>query len=366
VLISGNALINGLPAQAHIEFTSANFKELDTSAAGVFEVYLLPDTYAIKATASGTERGVSVDYKFTQTSSLTSSQNLNLALTKVPKHQVGVTWDSNEKQTVAPGTTVVYNIHVTNKGNVADTYQLTATLPTGWTGSFSNSLVDVDFGTANSQLVTLTIHTPADAKVTHATTTIRAVSTSGSVATNTVSVDVGILPAHGVTLTYTKALPTTGQSYNFTVALKNTGNIDDTYAVSLVNLAELNGFGWKAEIMSGSGAFASNLTVAVKAGNSNDLTLRLTPIRANPEPSVQVVISATSQSSTTTSNVLAFNPDLPKLSIQGGFSVSGEGVTNSVPAIPVGTVVLAALVLAMMTILILVSIQKGVFRRGKR
>jgi hypothetical protein len=29
-------------------------------------------------------------------------------------------------------------------------------------------------------------------------------------------------------------------------------------------------------------------------------------------------------------------------------------------------VVLAALVLAMMTILILVSIQKGVFRRGKR
>jgi hypothetical protein len=118
--------------------------------------------------------------------------------------------------------------------------------------------------------------------------------------------------------------------------------------------------------MSGSGAFASNLTVKVGAGSSNDLTLRLTPMRANPEPSVQVVLSATSQSSTTTNSVLAFNPDLPKLSIQGGFSVSGEGVTNSVPAIPVGTVVLAALVLAMMTILILVSIQKGVFRRGKR
>jgi hypothetical protein len=65
--------------------------------------------------------------------------------------------------------------------------------------------------------------------------------------------------------------------------------------------------------------------------------------------------------------VLAFVPDLPKFTVPGGgITVTGDQVSSSSPIISTGTIILVALVLAMTTILFLVSLQKGVLKRRKR
>jgi hypothetical protein len=365
---SGTTLLNGVAGSALLEFSSANFKSVRSGVDGSFEVYLPADNYTVRATAEGFERGVAVSYNTEFALHLEVSQTRQINLAKILKFAVEVQWDQTEKLTVNAGETVAYNIRIVNKGNTADTYTLTGTQPaTGWTVSFSQSQVSVDFGVGfNTQQVTVYITTPANAKVSHTPIIIRATSTQGS-ATNTVSLDVGIVPVYSVEMSLSKALGTTGASYTYQMTVKNTGNIDDTYNITTSNLLELASQGWTVDLRPSAGTFGGSATLTVSSGSSGTFEVRLTPNRQNPNPSPTVVLFARSRASSSSYSILNFEPAMPAFSIpSGGLSVNGEGVSSSVPQMPWITVALIGLVVAMTTIAVLVVLQKGGSKRRKR
>jgi hypothetical protein len=149
--------------------------------------------------------------------------------------------------------------------------------------------------------------------------------------------------------------------------VKNTGNIVDSYLISILNTDELATLGWQAEIRTIGGSFGQNLTLSVNAGSQMTYELRLTPTRENPDPTLQVVLTATSKTSSSVNDVHAFAPELPKFTVPGGgITVTGDQVSSTSPIISTGTIILVGLVLAMTTILLMVSLQKGVLKRRKR
>ena len=134
-----------------------------------------------------------------------------------------------------------------------------------------------------------------------------------------------------------------------------------------MNSNELATLGWIAEVRPTSGTFGQNITLSVNAESQTTYELRLTPLRQNPDPTLQVVLTATSKTNSSVYAALAFAPELPKFTIPGGgITISGDQVSNTSPIISTGTIILVALVLAMTTILLLVSLQKGVLKRRKR
>jgi hypothetical protein len=365
---SGTTQVNGLGTSAAIQFSNTNFVAITSAVDGTFEVFLPTGAYAVTATASGTERGIAVSYQTTFELNLTAPATQTIIVSKVIRRSVEVQWNQAEKMTVTPGGTATYNIFVINKGDVADTFTLSAlTAPTGWAVTFSQNPVSVDFGsTGNSQRVTVTITTPADAKVSHQAITIRAISTSASTASASVSVDVNIVPQYGVTLSLDSAVATTGTNFTYNIKVLNSGNIDDAYTVTISNLGDLTSLGWKAELKGSTGDFGSNATTSAAAGKSVDIQLRLVPIRANPDPRVTVVLVAISKAQPAVTSTLPFAPELPAFTVPGGgLVVSGNQVSNSPPVFPALTIALIGVMLIVFTLLILMSIQRGVFRRKR-
>ena len=366
---NGLTLLAGVPGSALIEISSQYYKAVTSASDGSFEVYLPAGDYSVKVTATGSERNVAVRYLSQFALNLTAPISKVINLEQQISNLVDISWDSTEQRTIDAGETVSYNVRVENKGNVLDTYKLTATsVPSGWTVTFSQSTVRVDFGASNnSQLVLVTITTPTTAKTTDTTVTIKATSTNSATVIDSVSLKVTINPRYAVGLSAGTAQSTTGSSYTFNMIVKNTGNIVDSYLISILNTDELTTLGWKAEVRSTSGTFGANLTLTVNAGSQTTFELRLTPLRENPDPTLQVVLTATSKTNSNLYAALSFAPDLPKFTIPGGgISVSGDQVSSSAPIVSTFTIVLIGLVLAMATIFLLVSLQKGVLKRRKR
>jgi asparagine N-glycosylation enzyme membrane subunit Stt3 len=366
---NGLTLLAGTPASALVEITSQYYKAITSAADGNFEVYLPAGDYDVKATATGTERGVSVQYLSEFALNLTDPITKVIDLQQQRSNLVDISWDSTEKRTIDAGETVSYNVRIENKGNVIDTYKLSTTsVPSGWTVTFSKSSVTVDFGASdNSQLVLVTITTPSTAKTTDTTVTVKATSSNSVTVVDSVSLKVAINPRYAVSLSSSTPQSTTGSTYTFNMIVKNTGNIVDSYLISILNADELATLGWQAEVRPTSGTFGQNLTISVNAGVQSTYELRLTPTRENPDPTLQVVLTATSKTSSTVNDVFAFSPELPKFTVPGGgITVTGDQVSSTAPIISTGTIILVALVLAMTTILMLISLQKGVFKRRKR
>jgi len=366
---NGLTLLAGTPGPALVEISSQYYKAVTSAADGNFEVYLPAGDYDVKATATGTERDVAVQYLSEFTLNLTAPISKVIDLQQQKSNLVDISWDSTEKRTVDAGETVSYNVRLENKGNIIDTYKLSTTsVPSGWTVTFSHSSVTVDFGTSNnSQLVLVTITTPSTAKATDTTVTIKATSSNAATVVDSVSLKVTINPRYAVSLSSSAPQTTTGSSYSFNMIVKNTGNIVDSYLISILNVNELATLGWQSEVRTIGGSFGQNLTLSVNTGSQMTYELRLTPTRENPDPTLQVVLTATSKTSSNVNDVLAFAPDMPKFTVPGGgITVTGDQVSGTSPIISTGTIILVGLVLAMTTILLLVSLQKGVLKRRKR
>ncbi len=367
---NGLTLLAGVPGSALVEISSQYYKAVTSAADGSFEIYLPAGDYQVKVTANGSERNVAVQLSRpvrAQSDRADIQGHRPAAADQLPGgHQSGT---ARRSAPIDAGETVSYNVRVENKGNVIDTYKLSASsVPSGWTVTFSQSTVTVDFGTSNnSQLVLVTITTPTTAKTTDTTVVIKATSTGAATVSDSVSLKVTINPRYSVALSASTPQSTTGSSYTFNMIVKNTGNIVDSYLLNILNVDELATLGWQAEVRPTSGTFGPNVTLSVNAGSQTSYELRLTPIRENPDPTLQVVLVATSKTNSSVYAALAFAPDLPKFTIPGGgITVSGEQVSNSAPIVSTGTIILIGLVLAMTTILLLVSLQKGVLKRRKR
>jgi hypothetical protein len=115
------------------------------------------------------------------------------------------------------------------------------------------------------------------------------------------------------------------------------------------------------------GNYSDTLSVRLSAAESGTILVRLVPNRAVPNPSVSVVLVATSTGNPTVTTSLPFTPEFPNLSVVGNtFSVTGPKVHASDFQVPSDTYVLLGVSLLLVAFVIYMSMRKGVLGRGKR
>jgi hypothetical protein len=91
----------------------------------------------------------------------------------------------------------------------------------------------------------------------------------------------------------------------------------------------------------------------------------MVPLRSNPSPTVTVQLVALSTADQAVRTSLDVEPDLVGLGVNG-LVVTGANVEDSPPTLGPDSLILLGLALALMAVLIVLSIQKGVFSRRKR
>jgi hypothetical protein len=206
-----------------------------------------------------------------------------------------------------------------------------------------------------------------NAKVVHSGQKITVVSSADSSVKDSVMLDATILPVYSVGLGFKESLETSGANYTHTMELGNAGNVDDTYDITIANMDYLATLGWDAELRGTSGGYGDNLTLSISSGESQEFDLRLTPTRANPEPTIQVNVIAASRNSSDTYSIFDLEPAMPEISIpSNGVTVTGQDVFAEPGQVPIETIVLAGMCIASFAVLILLSLQRGLFRRRKR
>ncbi|MDD1768655.1 MAG: carboxypeptidase-like regulatory domain-containing protein, partial [Methanomassiliicoccales archaeon] len=366
IRMMGSTLNGGVTGAASLEFSGAAQKTILSGPDGSYEIVLPAGVYQIQCSASGVENGISVEYGTTTNLILISDLSKTISLSKVETRGVDLQWDSREKMTLLPGETATYNVRIVNTGNVPEVFEMLE--DTGaWSVSFSQDEIAVDFGTENSQLVTVTLTAPSNVKVVHSGQKITVVSSANSSVKDSVMLDATILPVYSVELDFKESLETSGANYTHTMELGNSGNVDDTYDITIANMDYLATLGWDAELRGISGGYGDSLTLSISSGKSEEFDLRLTPTRANPEPTVQVNVIAASQNSSDTYSIFDLEPVMPEISIpSNGVTVTGQDVFAGPGQVPIETIVLAGMCIASFAVLILLSLQRGLFRRRKR
>jgi len=361
--LSGVTSYGGRDAPANLTIRGEAEVSLTSGAGGAYEIYLPRGEYRITADAVSSERGVTVDYEATFTVNLTESASHRLLLNKVERRSVQIDWVSAEKIAVKPGGEVLYTIRVINTGNVPDTFRLSAT--TDWEVSFSQDTVSLDFGTMNSQLVNVALHVPTNAVAKDTSVTVRAASTVDSSATASEKLDVTVLPIYAVNLSFAKAYPTSGQDQKYSLKVDNKGNTESTFLIRVANGEELVSLGW--DFFLGNQTEQRSIEVTVAALGSGQFDLTLLPIRANPNPNAVVVLVAGSLDEEDVYDSYSLEVDIPVVVIpDGGMTVDGEKVSFEPPTTPLSTIVLAGLAGVLTVIVILMGIQRGLFKRRKK
>jgi len=331
-LLSGVTIgATGNPVAANLTIEGAARLFLDTGASGAYSILLPQGAYSVSAVTSGVEHGLRVQYTATESVDLASDRILNLALTKVVRRSVVLSWDPSENRTVRPGGSVTYTIGVRNAGNVEDTYSLGAALP-GWSFSFSPSLVSLDFGDrGNETTVRVTIQTPPDALVDHGPITITATSSDGTTR-GTVNVQVGIERLRSISLRVDPASGTfDGRYLNYTVILQNRGNARETVTVMVTNPQDLTAAGWMPLIGTAGSTPTGPVITGVGIAPNGTSSLRLSLRSVGGASGVIVVLQAVASDTPTVSAQATFTANLPELAPSGPVGVSGPHVLMSLP-----------------------------------
>jgi len=170
---------------------------------------------------------------------------------------------------------------------------------------------------------------------------------------------------YAASLAYVSAQDTDGSDYLYTVELTNDGNIKDTYTVTIGNQAALEELGWEAKLMNGT-ALVDSLSVSVSADYIEEVEISLVPLRENPSALISVQIVAVSKADSSSITTLDMEPEFAGLSSGDGLVISGDGVSDSAPAPGQDTIVLIGVMVTLLLLLVVLSVQKGVFSRRKR
>lgn len=362
VTVSGVVSYNGAGVSgATVTFSDSAQATATTGSGGSYSIQLPAGTYSASATWINQEvPGVNVTYSKSFDLTVPSDSPQNVELERQLTGAVEATWDSSQIQTVNAGQTVTYQVTIYNRGNVDDTYRLSAN--SSWGVSFSENDISLPWGTGSSKTVTVTITLPSDAKVTHSPVKITVASENHTAAEDTVNLDVNVNPTYAVSVSGS-AQAVDNSTVTLPFVVKNEGNAQDTYNLTIANLDALSAQGWSASI---SGVDTDYRLVTVSAGNSQTVNVILTRSSDSPDYNASVQVAVTSTNNATASAERSIQK--ASLSVNDtGVDVSGDNITMGTPQVPASTWALLVLTVLLLVVLVVLRVNKGVFgRRRKR
>ena len=324
---------SGALVPATVNLTGAAALSVASDASGYYAALLPAGLYTLIASRTQVEQGVSVTYQGSASFDLSTDTTVNVQLGRLDEHAVALSWDAAENRTISPGGAVTYTVTVQNTGNVGDTFNLSG-YASGWTFSFAPASVTLGYGNMpNATTVQVTIQSPPDALVDHATITITATSTADNNAKGSVVVDVGITRVRGLTLQVDPTSGTFDGSYlNYTVDVTNSGNAPETVDLSIQNPSDIAAAGWTPGLAAPgsqnvSGTALTSLSVAANTTAAARLVLRLSG--ANGAATVALAVHAVDAPAVAAQTV--YTATLPQLSTPSAIGVTGNGITLSLP-----------------------------------
>ncbi|TLZ73996.1 MAG: hypothetical protein E6K14_04090 [Methanobacteriota archaeon] len=321
----------GARTSASITIQSAAVLDLTSDGSGSYSTVLPAGVYAVTATKTGTENGISVSYQATTSVALQSDTVANLALEKVVSRSVVLSWDASQRQTISAGSSVTYTIVVRNTGNVADTWSLSGR-PADWEFSFAPSTVSLNFGTSGtSASVVVTLTSPSDALVDHGTITLVATSTTDGTTQGSVDVQVDIVRTRELSLSLD---PTSGvfdgRFLNYTLTITNSGNAAETVNVEITNPDDLAANGWIGRLGTVGGAATDIRLSGVTVPANSTTKVRLQSQSSGGASGATVIVRASAQDSMAVSSTGFFTLQMPVLAT-GGITVGGPDIAHEAP-----------------------------------
>lgn len=318
--ITGKVLLADAGVSVEVSVATGSAKLQATSdASGEFRVLVSEGSYILSATTTRIENGLTVRY----TGSLDvkvegTDRYVTLTLLRSSTRTVSVSWDRNLTQTVPPGVLVKYAFTVTNTGNIADTWSVTSSTA-GFNVSFIPATFELGLGSNNKATVVaeITAHDDVAAGETLISAVVR--SNTQSSARATVNLYLNVSPVHDVRVfSLNESTPITGWSTLTKFTVNNTGNIEDTFLVSVSNLDSLLTLGWSATIIDPD--TGDEVTeVEVDAFDSTELAVNFTATRSTPDVTASALVFAASAEQPASGSYGAVSVRLPDLVIGPGY-----------------------------------------------
>jgi hypothetical protein len=293
--ITGKTLVADAGASVDISVASGNAKlQVRSDSSGEFRVLVTEGSYIISSTTTRTESGLTVRYTGSLDVKVAGTDSyVTLSLLRDTKRSVSVSWDKGLTQTVPPGVPVKYAFTVTNTGNIADTWSVSSSA-TNFNVTFTPESFELGLG-PNSQ-VTVVAEVSAHDNVAAGETVVSAVvrSKTQSSARTTVNLYLNVSPVHDVrVLPLNESMPIVGRSTITKFTLNNTGNVEDTFRLSVSNLDSLQTLGWTASVFDP--ATGDDVTeVEVAAFGGKELAVNFTATRSTPDVSASALVFAVS------------------------------------------------------------------------
>ena len=180
-----------------------------------------------------------------------------------------------------PGGTLKYTVTVTNTGNVTDTYTLGKSDNATWTLSLPSSIGPIANGSSGN--VTLTVTIPSGATpCTKDNITVTATGTGVSAENSCIAHAVAPTRSVDVSIPITSKSGLRGSTITYTVAVKNTGTVSDTYTLENTDNASWTKSLSKASVGPLAGGASENVTLSVTVpdnapeGTRDNITVRAT------------------------------------------------------------------------------------------
>jgi hypothetical protein len=327
--LSGKVLVAGSGSELSLTLATGSMKlTLQTDSEGAFSKLLPSASYTMSSSTMRRENGVSISYSgSTKVTIAGDNVYTQMTLTRSTTRSVSASWNKSLMQSALPGVEVVYVVQVTNTGNTADTY----------IASYSESKTDVvvnqdldgvwiDFGEDNVGSIEVTLSASAKARAGETKVPIEIRSKSSGSTRSEVDLYLYIETVRGVTVkALNQSKPVSSMVTISKFSLNNTGNAQDNITLSISNIEQLRSVGWEAQIVEYDFVTPITQGLDMPAFFDTPVGVKFTAIRANPDPTAEALVVATSLYNSTTVGYGSVGVRLPDLSL----SKSGLDVTRS-------------------------------------
>lgn len=317
--LSGRVVIADVGAALDIDVVTGDAKlEITSDSSGYFSMLVPNGEYSLSSSTTRVEYDMTVTYSGSLDVTVDDGDSyVTLTMIRDTKRSLSASWDKNLTQTVPPGVKVKYAFTATNTGNIEDS----------WTATYSGSAVSVTFvpSTFTVGLGTdsqVTIIAEVEAKSTTAAgeqqVSVLLRSKTQSSARASLSLYLNVSEVHQVSVTTAnKTNPMTGWSTITKFSVNNTGNVKDSYSVSVSNLGSLADQGWSARIVDlKTGLDVTQVTVSAFTGK--DLAVNFTATRSTPDTDATALVLASSLNETAVSTYGVVPVQLPDLLVGPG------------------------------------------------